>query len=253
MDRSTNAVVREIADSVTTADGVCRVTLFAPDQSDQLRCIVMLPDVAGTRPTFEDMARTLAGFGYAVLLPDLYYRHADRVPFCLPAAFTDPTERARMMAMGDAITVEMMESDAIAYFDYLDTRPEVRGGTFGLCGYCRGGRISLTVAGRTPGRVAAVASIHGSQLASNRPDSPHLRATQMLAKVYVAAAQGDELFPAEQARTLRDAFLAAGVGHEIDMYPAQHGFAVPDNPGYDDDAAQRHWTAVRDFFASALR
>ena len=174
MDRSTNAVVRQIADSVTTPDGVCRVTLFAPDQPDKLRCIVMLPDVVGTRPTFEEMARTLAGFGYAVLLPDLYYRHAERVPFSLPAAFTDPAERARMMAMGDAITVEMMESDAIAYFDYLDTRPEVRGDTFGLCGYCRGGRISLTVAGRTPGRVAAVASVHGSQLASQQARQPAL-------------------------------------------------------------------------------
>ncbi len=236
-----------------TADGVCPVTLFAPDHTDQPRCIVMLPDVAGTRPTFADMARTLAGFGYAVLLPDLYYRHADHAPFSLPSAFTDPAERARMMAMGDAITVGMMESDAIAYFDYLDKRPEVRGDTFGLCGYCRGGRISLTVAGRTPGRVAAVASIHGSQLASNKPESPHLLAGHMLAKVYVAAAEGDELFPPEQAQTLRDALLAAGVEHEIDMYPAEHGFAVPDNPGYDVEAARRHWTALRDFFASTLR
>lgn len=213
----------------------------------------MLPDVAGIRPTFEEMARTLAGLGYAVLLPDMYYRHGDHVSFSLPSAFTDPTERARMMAMGDAITAEMMESDAIAYFDYLDKRPEVRGGTFGLCGYCRGGRISLTVAGRTPDRVAAVASIHGSQLASKRSDSPHLLTSHMLAKVYLAAAEGDELFPPEQAQTLRDALLAAGVEHEIDMYPADHGFAVPDNPGYDVAAARRHWTALRDFFESALR
>ncbi len=244
--------MREITDSVITADGLCPVTLFAPHHTDPLRCIVMFPDVAGTRPTFADMARTLAGFGYAVLLPDLYYRHADHVAFSLPAAFTDPDERARMMALGDAITVAMMESDARAYFDYLDKRAEVRGGTFGLCGYCRGGRISLTVAGRTPGRVAAVASIHGSQLASGRPESPHLLAGRMLAEVYVAAAEGDELFPPEQAQALRDALLAAGVEHRIDTYPAGHGFAVPDNPGYNAEAAHRHWTALRDFFASAL-
>ncbi len=235
-----------------TTDGVCPVTLCVPDHHDRLRGIVMFPDVAGTLPTFEEMARTLAGFGYAVLLPDLYYRHPDRVRFSLPAAFTDPTQRAQLMAMGDAITVEMMESDASAYFDFLDTRPELRGSTFGLCGYCRGGRISLTVAGRIPDRVAAVASIHGSQLASTRPESPHLLAPHMLAKVYVAAAEGDELFPSDQARALRHAFRAAGVEHQIDMYPAEHGFAVPDNPGYDAEAARRHWRAVRDFFATAL-
>jgi len=35
-------------------------------------------------------------------------------------------------------------------------------------------------------------------------------------------------------------------------YPAAHGFAVPDNPTYDDAAAARHWEAMEDLFASTL-
>lgn len=77
----------------------------------------MYPDVGGFRPTFQEMAATLAGFGYAVLLPDMYYRHRGYAPFSLPSAFTDPGERARMMALGDSLIPDMMASDADAYFD----------------------------------------------------------------------------------------------------------------------------------------
>ena len=35
-------------------------------------------------------------------------------------------------------------------------------------------------------------------------------------------------------------------------YPAAHGFAVPDNPTYDEAAATRHWQAMEALYASAL-
>ncbi|CAM4294440.1 Dienelactone hydrolase family protein [Mycobacterium basiliense] len=241
-----------VQDSVFTPDGSCSVSLFLPATTHKVPGVVMYPDVGGSRPIFQKMAATMAGFGYAVLLPDMYYRHRGYPSFSMPSAFTDPTERARMMALGDSLIPDMMASDAVAYFDYLSTRAELCGNTFGVCGYCRGGRISLIVAGRCPDRVAAAASFHGSQLAADNPNSPHLLADRMRAKVYVAAADNDELFPPHQAATLQSALSAAGVDHTIETYTAEHGFAVPDNPGYDAAAARRHWDAVRDFFGSAL-
>ncbi len=42
----------------------------------------MYPDAGGVRPTFQRDGRSeLAGYGYAVLLPDVYYRHGDWEPF----------------------------------------------------------------------------------------------------------------------------------------------------------------------------
>ncbi len=243
---------RRVTDTVTTPDGSCGVILFTSDPAVRLPGIVMYPDVGGTRPAFEEMAAKLAGLGYAVLLPDMYYRHHRYRPFSMPSAFTDPHERARMMAMGDGLTPDMMASDAAAYFDYLGTRAEVRGPRFGVCGYCRGGRIALTVTGRCADSVAAAASFHGSQLASDSPFSPHLLADRMRAKIYVAAAEDDPLFPAHQAERLDAALTASAVAHTIETYRAEHGFAVPDNPGYDADAAHRHWDALRDFLDSAF-
>ena len=242
-----------VTDTVMTPDGACAVSLFTADPTRPLPGVVMYPDVGGTRPVFEQMAATMAAFGYAVLLPDMYYRHRPYPPFSMPSAFTDPVERAAMMALGDSLLPDMMADDAHAFFGYLATRAEVRGTRFGVCGYCRGGRIALTVAGRCARSVAAAASFHGSQLASDSKLSPHLLASRMRdTKVYVAAAEDDPLFPPAQADALRAALTAAEVRYAIETYPAAHGFAVPDNPGYDADASRRHWNALRDFLGSAL-
>ena len=37
---------------------------------------------------------------------------------------------------------------------------------------------------------------------------------------------------------------SAGVEHTVEFYAAHHGFAVPDNPTYDAEAAARHWEAL---------
>ncbi|MGC2656169.1 MAG: dienelactone hydrolase family protein, partial [Mycobacterium sp.] len=75
-----------------------------------------------------------------------------------------------------------------------------------------------------------------------------LRADQIRAAIYVGGAENDHSFTPEQAEQLEKALTAAGVEHKIETYPAGHGFAVPDNPPYDAAAAERHWTATRDFF-----
>jgi carboxymethylenebutenolidase len=52
---------------------------------------------------------------------------------------------------------------------------------------------------------------------------------------------------------LEAAFESAGVRYTMEVYPAAHGFAVPDNPTYDPAAEQRHWTALSELFAANLR
>lgn len=212
----------------------------------------MYPDAGGAREVFRAMATRLAGLGYAVLVPDVYYRSGAWAPFDMAGVFEDPGERRRLFAMMKAITAEVMAADAIRFFDYLAARPEVSGQRFGTCGYCMGGRTSLIVAGRVPDRVAAAMSFHGGGLASDDPDSPHLLAPMITAAVYVGAAENDASYTPEQSRLLNATLTGAGVAHTIEWYSAAHGFAVPDNGPYDEAAAERHWQAMADFFATTL-
>lgn len=241
-----------ITDSITTPQGTCPVTLATPDGAGPWPGIVMYPDAGGARATFTEMAARLAGYGYAVLVPDVYYRSPGWQPFDMRTAFADAGERRRLFAMIAGVTPDVMAADAQVYFDYLATRAEVSGRVFGTTGYCMGGRTSLVVAGRVPERVAAAMSFHGGGLAGDDPASPHLLAARMTAAIYVGGAENDPSFTAAQARKLEAALTAAGVEHTVESYAAGHGFAVPDNGSYDEPAAERHWLAMRDFFARYL-
>lgn len=243
-----------ITDTITTADGTCPVTLSTPDDGEgPWPGIVMYPDAGGARPALQEMAGRLASLGYAVLLPDVYYRNGAWAPFDMKGVFGDAAERNRLFAMMKTITPEVMATDARAFFDYLVARPEVAGERFGTTGYCMGGRTSLVVAGRVPERVAAAMSFHGGGLAADGdPGSPHLLADRITAAVYVGAAENDPSYTPEQSEKLDAALTAAGVEHIIEWYPAAHGFAVTDNGPYDPAAAARHWQAMESFFAEHL-
>ncbi|MDT7684545.1 MAG: carboxymethylenebutenolidase [Pseudonocardiales bacterium] len=239
--------------TVTTEDGACAATLHTPSGGGSRPAVILYPDAGGVRETFSAMADRLAGLGYAVLLPDVYYRSGGYAPFDLATVFSDPVERERLSALATSVTAAMIVRDAGAFLGFLAGRSEVSGAGVGTTGYCMGGRMSLIAAGHHPDRIAAAASFHGGRLAAeDDPDSPYLLADRIRAAVYVAVAENDSSFPPDQYERLEQALKTAGVRHTINTYPAAHGFAVPDNPTYDSAADERHWAALTDLYGGNL-
>ena len=238
--------------TITTPDGDAPASLHTPEGEGPWPGVLFYVDAGGVRPTMHAMAEHLAVLGYSVLLPDVYYRHGDWAPFDLATAFDDDEERKRLFGMISSLNSEMVAVDAEAYVTALLERPEVTGAKIGTTGYCMGGALSLRTAGTQPERVGAAASFHGGNLATEAPDSPHLLADRLRCTVYVAAAQDDASFPAEQYQRLEQALSGAGVEYTMETYPAGHGFAVPDNPTHDDEAEQRHWDALHRLYGAAL-
>ncbi len=154
--------------------------------------------------------------------------------------------------MAGSVTKAMAASNAGAFLKFLSQRPEVTGTKVGTTGYCMGGGLSLTAATQHPDRIAAAASFHGGHLASEAPDSPPPNRRADHRSGVCGCRRDDEWFPPEEAKLLEDALTDAGVDHMIETYRALHGFAVPDNPTYDRDAATRHWRALGDLFSATL-
>ncbi len=228
-------------------------SLHVPDGTGPWPAVIMYPDAGGVREALLAMGDRMAALGYVTLVPNFYYAYGDYKPFDMPNVFADADERARLMEMVHSVTAETAVRDARTYVDFLASLPETTGSAVGTTGYCMGGRLSLIVAGHLGDRVAAAASFHGGNIASAEdPDSPHLRASEIEATVYVAGAIEDASFPDEQRDRLESALTAAGVQHTIETYPAHHGFAVPDNPTFDEAAAERHWQALSQLFAASL-
>jgi carboxymethylenebutenolidase len=238
---------------VPMGDQVAAASLHVPAGDGPWPAVIMYPDAAGLRDAHRDMAEHLAGLGYVTLVPDVYYRSAPWAPFDAATVFGDPDERARLFALMGTVTPDFIAADARAFITFLQVRPETTGGPVGTTGYCMGGRTSMIVAARLGDAVGAAASFHGGGLAvADNVDSPHLRASDITATVYVAGAIEDSSFTDSQRDLLEIALTEAGVSHLVETYPAHHGFAVPDNDTYDEAAASRHWNALADLYRRTL-
>jgi carboxymethylenebutenolidase len=239
---------------IKTKDGTCPSYVYRPAAGGPWPAVLVFMDGIGIRPAMLEIGERLATYGYYVLLPDLFYRSGPYEPMDPHTVFSDPEKRKVLMEkfFAPASPANVM-SDTRAFLDYLASEPEVKPGGIGTTGYCLGGLMSLTAAGTYPDRVVAAASYHGGRLASDAPDSPHLLAPKMKARVYVAGAIEDQSFPDEMKQRLEKALTDAGVDHRIETYPARHGWVLRDTPVYDAAAAERHWQSLTSLFDSTLK
>jgi carboxymethylenebutenolidase len=238
---------------IAAPGGTCPAALSVPDGNGPWPAVIMFPDAGGMRDTMRQMGERLSGLGYVVLVPDFYYRNGPYDPIDMRTAFSTKESMEKVMGMMRGYTPDLAVADAAALVDYLDSLPEKKAGGVGTTGYCMGGRLSLIAAANLGERIAAAASFHGGGIAkSDDPNSPHLKAAGIRADVYVGGAIDDRSFTDEDKELLGKSLTEAGVAHTIETYPAQHGFAVPDNAPYDEPAAERHWKAMENFFASTL-
>ena len=238
---------------IATKDGTCPSYIFRPAGQGPWPAVLVFMDGLGIRPAMLEVGERLAANGYFVLLPDLYYRSGPYEPMDPHTVFTDPEQRKVLMEKFFArATPANIMSDTQAFLAHLAAEPAARPGGIGTTGYCMGGLMSLTAAGTYPDRIVAAASFHGGGLASDAPDSPHLLASTITARVYVAGAIEDQSFPDEMKARLETALTEAGVDHVIETYPARHGWVFRDTPVYDAAASERHWQSMLALFGATL-
>ncbi len=238
---------------IATDDGKAPAYVFQPDGAGPWPGVLLYMDGIGIRPALFTMAERLAKSGYYVLVPDLFYRGGPYEPMDPAKLFNDPAVRAEFFAKYfSQATIENMMRDTKSYLAHFVGNPKVKPGKIGTTGYCMGGRISLAAAGHYPDQIAATASYHGGNLANDAPDSPHLLASKIKSRVYVAGAIEDASFPDEQKQRLEQVLTAAGVNHTIETYQAKHGWVPTDTPVHDAAAAEKHWQTLLALFQQTL-
>jgi carboxymethylenebutenolidase len=236
-----------------TPDGVAQAQIFLPPGAEAAPLLIFCMDAFGLRPTLEQMAERLCASGYAVALPELYWRSGPYAPFDPATTFHEAPERARVMALMNALQPAQVAMDVDALLEALGGEPGIGLERVGLLGYCMGGRHAFLLASHLGSRAAAVACIHGGGLVRPDPSSPHLRAGQIRARCYFGVADEDHACTPQDCETLGAALSAAGVVHEIELYPgALHGFAMRDMTVYQEEAAERHWAKVLALFGETL-
>src|SRR5262245_20005120 len=248
--------------SVKTPDGTCDAAFIYPKTGSHPGVLIW-PDAFGLRPAFREMAKRLAAEGYSVLVPNPFYRLAKAPVFADVASFNfqNQADRAKLTPlMGSVNAAGAAEKDAAAYVAFLDAQKQVdKGKKIGTQGYCMGGPLIVRTAAALPNRIGAAASFHGGGLVTANPDSPHLLAPKIKARMYFGIASNDDKQQPDAKDKLKAAFAAAKVMADIEVYPESlHGWCVTDmpqqngNPIYNKADAERAWSKLLALYKAGL-
>jgi carboxymethylenebutenolidase len=253
--------VVEIDVEIKTPDGTCDAAFIHP-KAGSYPGVLIWPDAFGLRPAMRGIGKRIAAEGYSVLVPNPFYRVA-RAPFSTASnfSFQNPDDMAKLRPLMASVTAPGNgEKDAAAYVAFLDAQKEVdKAKKIGTQGYCMGGPLVVKTAAALPERIGAGASFHGGGLVSDKPDSPHLLAPKIGARMYFGIASNDDARQPDAKDKLKESFAAAKVPAEIEVYAgALHGWCVPDMPLqngapiYNKPDAERAWGKLVALYKAAL-
>ena len=177
---------------IETADGVMETFVCRPERGDPAPAVLMLMDAPGIREELYDMARRLAATGFAVLLPNLYYRAGRDARFDRSVLAHGSAEHARMRAIRTKMTIPPVMEDVGAMLAWIDGQDDISGKAVGAHGYCMSGPYALAAAARYPDRVAIIDA----------------------GRVVALGAPADLVAETGGARDLEDVFIAL-TGHQL--------------------------------------
>ncbi|HTR38754.1 MAG TPA: dienelactone hydrolase family protein [Bryobacteraceae bacterium] len=246
---------------IKTPDGTCDAAFFHP-ASGSHPGVLIWTDAFGLRPSFRAMGKRVAEMGYSVLVPNPFYR-VGKSPFWEDASNIDfGKERNKIGPLMASVNAPgHCEMDATAYIEFLDAQKQVnKSKKIGTQGYCMGGALVVRTAATVPDRVGAGGSFHGGGLVTDKPDSPHLLAPKIKAKMYFGIAHSDDVRQPDAKDKLKEAFMAAGNPAEIEVYETCfHGWCVPDmpkqadgTPTYDKPEAEKAWAKLTALYKRGL-
>jgi len=237
---------------IKTADGEMETFVTHPEDGGPFPAVVFFMDVWGMREEFRDIARRVATVGYYCLVPDLFYRHG-RVRFDywdkngkrMSLARLDDDIREMILAPARSTTDTMVMEDTNALIRFIDADELVQPGGMGSIGYCWGGRLVLRTAAWFPDRFRAGASLHGTDLVTDKENSPHLSAKAIRGELYCGFGERDPYAPPSTIQVLKDVLSSAPVNYRYLVHPgAEHGYALPDRDIYNKKAANRDWERI---------
>jgi len=244
---------------VKTPDGMCDAAFIHPTTGSHPGVLIWA-DAFGLRPSMREIGKRIAAEGYSVLVPNPFYRVAKAPVIDNVSSFNFQTDMPKIQPLMASINAPgAAEKDAVAFIAFLDAQKEVnKAKKIGTQGYCMGGPLVVKTAAAVPTRVGAGGSFHGGGLVTDKPDSPHLLAPKIKARMYFGIASNDDMRQPDAKDKLKEVFAAANVPAEIEVYPAKHGWCVADMPSdasgpiYSKPDAERAWGKLVALYKAGL-
>ena len=232
--------------TVRAPDGTVMPALLAVPERTPAPGVLIVNDVFGRSPFYEDLARRLARAGFLALDPEFFVREGALAEQAREAAFA----RAGRLDQTRAV------ADLGAAVEWLRAETRVSDAV-GVIGFCMGGTLALDLAVRPD--VSAVVSYYGFPKLKNptplSPPEPLAIVEEMRSPILGHWGDQDQGVGLDNVYAFRDALAAVHVPHEVHIYPGLgHGFLRayqdPSADGY--EAACSSWMRTLDFFRAHL-
>jgi carboxymethylenebutenolidase len=203
---------------------------------------VIVHDIWGANDFYRDLARRLAGEGFAVLLPDLFFRQGPLPEQTREQAFT---RRAKM-------DQQLAVDDLAAAVTWLSTH-DACSGAVGLVGFCMGGTFVFLAAARDLDLSAVVAYYGFPAGTEGWPLKPLDEADRVRLPLLAFWGDQDAGVGMDNVQRYDDALTGAGAEHEFVIYPGlPHGFLTFDGGSPHFAEAQDSYRRMVAFFRSQL-
>jgi len=229
------------------------VTISVPDGNFEAYCalpergegpgILLFQEVFGINDNMRTLAERLAGEGYVVLVPDMFWRVEPRFERKDESGMADAFAVVGKFDFGAAV------GDIQATHAYLLSMPECTG-TVGVVGFCLGGGLAFAAAtmSRVEGRGPdAAVCYYGSPVNGLLGEVGTLDCPTVF-----HYGNNDAYIPEDKIADVENA-VRDRKGVEFYRYDAGHAFSNWDAPSmYDQPAADLAWTRTLAFFARHL-
>jgi carboxymethylenebutenolidase len=201
--------------------------------------ILLFQEIFGINDNIRGLCDKLAGEGYVVLAPDMFWRIEPRF------------ERKDESGFADAIAMVQQLDFALATDDIKATHRHLLGmsectGKVGATGFCLGGALAFVAA--TQSKVDASVPYYGSAINDMLDQVGELECPTMF-----HYGNNDPFIPEEKIAEVEQA-VAGKPNVVFHRYDAGHAFSNWDAPSmYDEAAATLAWGRTLEFFAQHLR
>jgi carboxymethylenebutenolidase len=225
------------------ADQAVSAFLARPEEGTAPAMLV-IHDIWGANDFYHDVARRLAGEGFAVLLPDFFAREGPLTEQTREAA---GARRARL-------DQQRAVADVAGAIGWLRDHPATTG-PVGTIGFCMGGTLVFLAAAREPLPDASVAfyGFPAPQPTDLAPLVPLDEADRVRSPLLALWGEQDHGVGMENVERYRAALQRAGASFEFVVYPGPgHGFLTFDPAAASFVAAQDAWGRTVAFLRTTL-
>ena len=202
--------------NLTSHDGTEFSAFCALPESSTGVGVIVLPDMRGLVPFYEQLALRLAEQGHAAVAIDYFGRTAGTTP---------RTEQFPFMQHIMQVTAKTIGEDIMAAIRHLRTPASGRCRKVFALGFCFGGRQAI-LASAPRFTLAGVIGFYGAvSFYPNGAPGPLQRVSELGSPILGLFGGADHGIPASDVAAFDEALAAHRVEHEIVTYPdAPHGF-----------------------------